>query len=86
MLNRSRNVTCPTCQATNSWEGDPAPEEALHCRRCHEFISTHQRYLESLVKGEVARIMARYANPDSSYQLSLLKQVLADQPLAGARP
>ncbi|WP_136065869.1 hypothetical protein [Modicisalibacter radicis] len=85
MLNRSRNVICPTCQATNSWEGDPAPEEALHCQYCENFISTHRHYLESLVKGEVARVMARYADPDSAYQLSLLKQVLADQPSAGAR-
>lgn len=85
MLNRSRNVICPTCQSINSWEGDPAPDEALHCHQCHEFISTHQHYVEGLVKGEVARVMARYADPDSYYQLSLLKQVLADQPSVGAR-
>lgn len=87
MLNRSRNVICPTCRSVNSWEGDPAPDEALHCQQCQAFISTHQRYVEGLVRGEVARIMARYADPDSSYQLSLLKQVLANQPpvSAGAR-
>lgn len=85
MLNRSRKLTCPTCQATNSWEGDPAPDEALDCQQCRHFISTYQDYLEGLVKGEVARVMARYAHPDSSSQLSLLKQVLDDRPSAGAR-
>ena len=85
MLNRSRNVICPTCRSVNSWEGDPARDEALYCHQCDGFIATHQHYVESLIKGEVARIMARYANPDSSYQLSLLKQVLADRPSADAR-
>nr|WP_297458356.1 hypothetical protein [uncultured Halomonas sp.] len=87
MFNRSRKIACPDCGRPNVWKGvkDPAPSAELHCRYCGSFITTHEDYLRGMVRQEVASIMARYADPDSSYQLALLKTALSKREQVGVR-
>lgn len=87
MFNRSRKIPCPECSRLNVWRGekDPAPSAELHCRHCGSFITTHEDYLRGMVRQEVASIMARYADPDSSYQLALLKTALSKRAQVGVR-
>lgn len=78
MLNRSRTVACPACRIGNQWpQGyDPAPAARLHCQA---FIITYQAYLQGMLRREITRVMTHYADPDSAYQLQLLKRALARQ-------
>jgi hypothetical protein len=85
MFNLSRSVTCPHCQGTNFWKGDPAPADTLTCRYCRSFITTYDEYIYEFVREEAARMLARFMETDSKRDLALIKHALSQQHLAGYR-
>ncbi len=68
MFNLSREVPCHACKCLNHWKGthDPAPTEELFCVFCGAFITTHDTYLRSLIRQDVARLIAEYGSPGRS--------------------
>lgn len=85
MFNLSRSVTCPYCQGTNFWKGDPAPADALTCRYCRSLITTYDEYIYEFVREEAARMLAQFMETDSKRDLALIKHALSQQHLPGYR-
>ncbi|WP_052383817.1 hypothetical protein [Litchfieldella xinjiangensis] len=77
MLNRSRELSCPQCDAINAWTGEPAPDDALHCTACSAYITSYDDYIREAVRREVKRLMDSYRRPSPARELAILKRVLA---------
>lgn len=72
MINRSREVQCPKCAGSNSWRGDPQPDQALHCRYCCAFIMTYDDYIHGVIRREAERLIAEFADGVPSSGLAFL--------------
>ena len=77
MLNRSRQVTCPTCRGTNFWKGNPEPTSELHCRYCDGFVITYDAYIRDAIQQEAERLLAQFTEANTADELAHLKSVLA---------
>ncbi|GAB2798843.1 hypothetical protein GCM10027040_27160 [Halomonas shantousis] len=80
MFNMSRQVECPGCCRSTCWRGEPDLSDGLFCEHCHEFITTYNDYLHGLIRREVVRLMIKFIDPESDYQLGLLERIFRYEP------
>lgn len=80
MLDKSRQVHCPTCHEENYWQGQPQPSDEMYCQRCGTFITTYDGFIEERIRRDVTRTMVQRIDPGSDEQLSILEDAFRNTP------